>query len=143
MDYKGAIELLNPDTSRDAIWKISDEENAIKKIEEALVMACEAMKELQEYKQLGTLEEVCKAVDDQDTNFGKWIPADRPPEPEKYVLLSFSNYFSVPVVGMYRVDDCCGGGYCIGDGDEYCISQELFVNAWMQLPKPYRGGQDE
>lgn len=63
MDYKEAIELLHPETSRNAIWKIADEENAIKKIEEALVMACEAMQELQEYKQLGTLEEVQELVE--------------------------------------------------------------------------------
>ena len=65
MEYKEAIELLHPETSRNAIWKIADEENAIKKIEEALVMACEAMQELQEYKQLGTLEEVREALEKQ------------------------------------------------------------------------------
>ena len=65
MDYKEAIELLHPETSRNAIWKIADEENAIKEIEEALVMACEAMQELQEYRKLGTLEEVREAVERQ------------------------------------------------------------------------------
>lgn len=89
MNYQKAIELLHPDTSRDAIWKIADEEEAIKKIEEALLMACEAMKELQlykdgklclvpedvyarqceeldAYKQLGDLEEVREAMEKQD-----------------------------------------------------------------------------
>lgn len=65
-----------------------------------------------------------------------WMPADKPPKPEEYVLLSFEN-FSVPMVGMYR-DDGNGGAYCIGDDEESCISQHmLFVNAWMPLPDPY------
>lgn len=76
----------------------------------------------------------------EETNFGKWIPADRPPKPEEYVLLSFGN-FSVPVVGMYREDEG-GGAYYVGDDDETCISQGLFVNAWMPLTEPYRGGEE-
>lgn len=62
-----------------------------------------------------------------------WMPVDNPPKPEKYVLLSFSN-FSIPLVGMYREDDG-GGAYYIGDEEESCSSQDIFVNGWMELPK--------
>lgn len=76
------------------------------------------------------------AVDNKDTNVGKWIPADNPPKPEEYIVLSFDN-FSVPLFGMYREDDG-GGSYYVGDDDESCSSQGLLVNAWMPLPEPYR-----
>ena len=67
-----------------------------------------------------------------------WIPADQPPKPEEYVLLSFEN-FSLPMVGRYE-DSEDGGAYYLGDCDEAdtCIANDLFVNAWMPLPKPYR-----
>ena len=97
--------------------------------------------ELDEYKKLGTLEEIRDAADAQYMNAGKWIPADNPPKPEEYIVLSFDN-FSVPLVGMYREDDGCGA-YYVGDDDESCASQGLFVNAWMPLPEPYKGEQDE
>ena len=63
MDYQEARKLLHPDTTRDAIWKIADKQEAIKKINEACVIACDAIDELQEYKQLGTLEEVREEVE--------------------------------------------------------------------------------
>ena len=65
MDYQEAKRLLHPDTTRDAIWEIADKQEAIKKINEACVIACDAIDELQEYKQLGTLEEVREAVEKQ------------------------------------------------------------------------------
>lgn len=65
-----------------------------------------------------------------------WTPADQPPKPEEYVLLSFKN-FSIPLVGMYCNDDD-GGAYYIGDDEESCISHDIIVNAWMPLPEPYR-----
>ena len=49
MTYKEAIEILDPKTSRDALWKIeyyagfNGEEARIKAVEEACVLACEAM----------------------------------------------------------------------------------------------------
>ena len=65
MDYQEAKRFLHPDTTRDAIWKIADKQDAIKKINEACVIACDGIDELQEYKQLGTLEEVREAVEKQ------------------------------------------------------------------------------
>lgn len=68
---------------------------------------------------------------------GEWIDVDvELPKNDKYILISFSN-FSIPVVGRYYEDEE-GGAFYIGDEDETCVSQEMFVNAWMPLPEPYR-----
>ena len=64
-----------------------------------------------------------------------WIPCSEPPENDRYVLLSFEN-FSVPMVGRYEEDEN-GGAFYVGD-DETCVSQDMFVNAWMNLPDPYQ-----
>lgn len=65
-----------------------------------------------------------------------WIPcSERFPDNESYILLSFDN-FSVPCVGRYKQDES-GGAFYIGDDDETCISQELYVNAWQPLPEPF------
>ena len=74
-----------------------------------------------------------------DTNVGSngWIlVSERLPEKDKYILLSFSN-FSVPCVGRYE-EDKNGGAFYIGDEDETCVSQDMFVNAWMNLPAQYQ-----
>ena len=64
-----------------------------------------------------------------------WIPVEtRFPEDDKYVLLSFSN-FTLPMIGRYEEDEE-GGAFYLGDEDETCVSQDLFVNAWMPLPEP-------
>lgn len=66
-----------------------------------------------------------------------WFDSDiEVPTNDKYVLLSFSN-FSVPLVGRYE-EDKNGGAFYIGDETETCSSQDIFVNAWMPLPEPYR-----
>lgn len=76
-----------------------------------------------------------KALEKEHNN--KWIPVEeRLPEPGKYILLSFSN-FSIPVVGRWEENDYAGAFY-IGDETETCVSQLLFVNAWMELPGPYK-----
>ena len=58
------------------------------------------------------------------------------PKDDNYILLSFSN-FSIPLIGRYKEDEE-GGAFYIGDEDETCVSQDLFVNAWMPLPEPYK-----
>lgn len=63
------------------------------------------------------------------------IPCSEPPENDRYVLLSFEN-FSVPMVGRYEEDEN-GGAFYVGD-DETCVSQDMFVNAWMNLHAPYK-----
>ena len=75
------------------------------------------------------------------TNNG-WIPVEEKlPEQGKYILLSFSN-FSVPVVGRWEENDYAGAFY-IGDETETCVSQMLFVNAWMELPEQYKESEGE
>lgn len=72
----------------------------------------------------------------------RWIPADeRLPETNKYILLSFSN-FSVPAVGRYE-EYKDGGAFYIGDETRTCVSQLLFVNAWMELPEPYKEEEEQ
>lgn len=66
-----------------------------------------------------------------------WIPVEeRYPNTDTYTLLSLSN-FSIPIVGRYEEDEN-GGAFYAGDEDVTLVSQDLFVNAWMPLVKPYR-----
>ena len=68
-----------------------------------------------------------------------WIPVEeRLPEDGHYILLSFTN-FNLPMVGRYETDQE-GGAFYLGDccEEDTCISQDLLVNAWRPLPKPYR-----
>ena len=67
----------------------------------------------------------------------QWIPVtEQLPEPETYVLVSFSN-FSLPIIGRYAENEE-GGAWFAGDEDEPLVSQDMFVNAWMPLPEVYR-----
>ena len=67
----------------------------------------------------------------------QWIPVtEQLPEPETYVLVSFSN-FSLPIIGRYDENEE-GGVWFAGDENELLVSQDLFVNAWMPLPELYR-----
>lgn len=71
-----------------------------------------------------------------------WIPVEkRLPNTDKYIMLSFEN-FDLPVVGRYEEDDKGYGNFYIGDSEETCISEDMYVNAWMPLLKPYRGEDD-
>ncbi len=74
----------------------------------------------------------------------RWIPIEkRLPEDNYYILLSFAN-LSLPLVGRYEKDSE-GGAFYLGDCDEQdtCASMNLFVNAWMLLPEPYRTESNE
>lgn len=69
-----------------------------------------------------------------------WIPVTEGlPENDEYVLLSFENP-SRSSVGRYVGDEKLGGAWYEGDcfGEDTCLANDLFVNAWMPLPKPYR-----
>ena len=82
----------------------------------------------------------CNTIERQP-KVGEWIPCSEMfPENDDYILLSFAN-FSLPLVGRYDSDGEIGGAFYIGDcdGDDTCISNNLFVNAWMPLPEPYKG----
>lgn len=68
-----------------------------------------------------------------------WIPVEEHlPEDDDFVLMSFEN-FTLPMIGRYERDEDGGGAWYIGDCDEEdtCIANDLFVNAWMELPKHY------
>lgn len=92
-------------------------------------------------------EKGCKYSNEKYNTVNKdgWIPVDeRLPENDGYILLSFEN-FSIPIVGRYEADKDGGGSFYPGDCDEEdtCIGMDLFVNAWMPLPKPYKEGDAE
>lgn len=81
----------------------------------------------------------CNTIERQP-KVGEWIPcSERLPENDNYILLSFAN-FSLPLVGRYDSDGEIGGAFYIGDcdGDDTCISNDLFVNAWQPLPDPHQ-----
>lgn len=67
----------------------------------------------------------------------KWILADNPPEEDKYVLLSFENYTGCDI-GRYERNKDGSGAFYPRDDEKSYLSYELFVNAWMPLPEPYR-----
>lgn len=70
----------------------------------------------------------------------EWIPVEYEiPPTSDYVLLSFAN-FSQPMPGRYECDKDGSGAWYVGDCDEEdtCVANNLFVNAWQPLPKPYR-----
>ena len=88
--------------------------------------------------------EKCKEVNELKKKM-KWISVDeRTPEIDDYILLSFEN-FSLPMVGRYETSEDGGGAFYLGDCDEEdtCVSQDLYVNAWMPLPDPYRTERSE
>ena len=80
-----------------------------------------------------------KALEKQiPKNNDGWISIDeRLPDTDDYILLSFSN-FTIPIVGRYETEEDGNGAFYIGDELETRLSQDLFVNAWQQLPKPYK-----
>lgn len=67
-----------------------------------------------------------------------WIPiGEKLPDVDEYIIVSFEN-FTIPMIGRYTVDDDDSGTFRIGDEDESFVENDLYVNAWMPLPKPYR-----
>ena len=73
-----------------------------------------------------------------------WIPVtERLPENGDYVLMSFEN-FPLASTGYYVGNKETGGNWYLANWiDEYtCLANDLFVNAWMPLPKPYREDEE-
>lgn len=94
--------------------------------------ALAAIQEIKEYVQ--KMENINQAAGITES---KWIPCtERLPENGKLILLSFENPV-LPTVGKYKTDEE-GGAFYIGDDDYNCANYNLFVNAWMPLPEPYR-----
>lgn len=116
-----------------------------KDVEQAI---CEAVHKLKEYELVGEVYEPMKKlveINKEQNRLAleafearrKWIPAtEQLPEPETYVLVSFSN-FSLPIIGRYNENEE-GGVWFAGDEEESLVSQDMFVNAWMPLPELYR-----
>ena len=107
-------------------------------LNEAKSMGCKNIKALYNIL-LEDMELIVQSLEKQilKQNDG-WISIDeRFPDTDDYILLSFSN-FTIPLVGRYEADKDGSGAFYIGDELETCISQDLFVNAWQQLPKPYK-----
>ena len=84
------------------------------------------------------MEKIAKLEDAEDTNvLSRWIPcSERLPEDESYILVSFENC-TMPDIARYEENDE-GGTFYPGDDEKSYLSYELFVNAWMELPEPYR-----
>lgn len=97
------------------------------------------LKEYWEHKQVAAyLEELLKYRKLlEEGHFVSWIPVEEQlPEPERYILVSFEN-FSLTMVGRYTVGDNDGGTFRVGDEDDSFLQNDLYVNAWMYLPKNY------
>lgn len=122
-----------------ALWKLKDYENTGKSPEEI-----ECMDNDMQVTAKGMLKRVAElsAEVDRIKAEGFWIPVtERLPELGEYLLISFSN-FSVPAIGRYDEDEE-DGAWFIGDETESLVSQDMFVNAWMPLPEPYRAEVEE
>lgn len=76
--------------------------------------------------------------DAKDTNvLGKWIPcSEKLPEDESYILVSFENATMLDIARYEENDE--GGTFYPGDDEKSYSSYGIFVNAWMDLPEPYR-----
>lgn len=98
-----------------------------------------SVKKYWEHKQVAAyLEELLKYRKLlEEGHFVSWIPVEEQlPEPERYILVSFEN-FSLTMVGRYTVGDNDGGTFRVGDEDDSFLQNDLYVNAWMYLPKNY------
>ena len=83
------------------------------------------------------LEMIEQLKDDleQDEKENGWIPvSERLPETDDYILLSFANY-SIPIIGRCERDKDGNGIFYAGDDLISCLGNDLYVNAWMELPE--------
>lgn len=115
----------------------------------------EAMEKLAQYEETGLtpkeviavntfvgsqIEELLKMLAEEKAKH-KWIPADKPPKTDDYILLSFANYSGL-MIGRYEEDED-GGAYHLGDENVSALACNLYVNAWMKLPESYMEGADD
>ena len=113
-----------------ALYKLKDYEDT--GLSPADVERVNDFSQSQAHELLGKLQE--------ERSKHSWVPvAEQLPEPEELVLLSFEN-FSLPMIGRYTADADDDGIFRVGDDDESFIEHDLYVNAWMPLPEPYKGG---
>ena len=137
------LATLNTKITSNSACNASSEENHANAIEIVLDA-------LQSFLELGLTPEQIREIDKlytekckelaEEKKKHRWIPcSERIPEDDTYILMSFENH-SLPLVGRYDKDGEMGGAFYIGDcdGDDTCIANNLFVNAWCPLPDPYR-----
>lgn len=87
---------------------------------------------LAEYENTGLMPDQIRWMLDRE----RWTPVEeKVPDSGIYIFLSFTN-FTLPMIGRYEKDSD-GGAFYIGDEEETCVSQDLYVNAWRPLPEPY------
>lgn len=86
-------------------------------------------------------EEVNRILAEEEKT-GGWIPVtERLPEDDKYIMISFKN-FTLPDIGRYEADKDGNGAFYPGDDEKSYVEYDLFVNAWMPLPEPYRESEE-
>lgn len=67
----------------------------------------------------------------------RWIPVEeRMPEDDNYIFMAIADC-PFPIIGRYK-EDAEGGAFYIGDENNSCVSQDLYVAAWRPFPDPYR-----
>lgn len=115
MTIEEAKRILHPDTSREAIAEINeqngyDHEKGIEKVKEACLVACEALDK------------------------SKWIPcSERLPENENKYYLVCHHY------GIFDILKYCEGWNCarLLSGGVQKRYEMHDIAAWMELPEPY------
>lgn len=104
--------------------------------------AADKLEELNQFEQTNSCRLMTKLAEEREKH--RWIPvAERIPQSDRYVLLSFQN-FTLPLVGRCETDEE-GSAFYIGDETVSCSKMGVFVNAWMELPdryEPERVGQE-
>ena len=93
------------------------------------------------YAKLAESEEVNRILAEEEKT-GGWIPVTESlPEDDKYIMISFEN-FTLPDIGRYEADKDGNGAFYPGDDEKSYVEYDLFVNAWMPLPEPYRESEE-
>ena len=104
-----------------ALWKLKDYEETGFSPDQVSELQDETQEQARQM-----LERVARLSDEIERMKGEerqqWIPvAEKLPEPETYILVSFDNY-TLPDIATYRVDDDGSGAFYPGDEDYTYLS---------------------
>ena len=100
--------------------------------------AAEKLVELNTFEKTNSYRLMRKLSEEREKR--RWIPvAERIPDSDRYVLLSFQNFTGL-LVGRCETDEE-GSAFFVGDETVSCSKMGVFVNAWMELPERYVGGR--
>lgn len=85
------------------------------------------------------LDELAKEIEELVDK--QWIPCSEDlPKTGECVLVSFENdRITLPDIATYETDQQGNGTFRSSDGNIPYASIGIYVNAWMSLPKPYKG----